>query len=63
MLNSHCTDAASNGEAGIQGPNITKITQTSDPSAEKAELVAVQQVLKIILYSCNIVSDSFFFYG
>ena len=55
------TDGSSNGKAGIQGPNITKIIQTSDPSAEKAELVAVQQVLKIILCSCNIVSDSFFF--
>ena len=49
------SDGSSNG---IQGPNITKIIQTSYTSAQKAELVAIQQVLKIILYPCNIVSDS-----
>ena len=52
------TDGSSNGKAGIQGPNITKIIQTSYTSAQKVEVVAVQQILKIISYPCNIVTDS-----
>lgn len=50
------TDGASNCKAGIQGPNITKIIQTSYTSAQKVEVVAVQQILKIISYPCNILN-------
>ena len=57
-VHTYFTDGIPNGKASIQGPDITKIIETSYTSAQKAEIVAVQQVLKIILCPYNIVSDS-----